>query len=137
MVNLNSGSLSVLLGVGDGTFQAGVNYALGRGLHNIATGDFNSDGKPDLAVPVYYFDDVWVFLNTCVSDNVSLSVEHTNSTITVSWPFPSVGFVLESTANLNSTNWQPAVEMPITNNSRLQVTLSLTPQRRYFRLRKS
>jgi hypothetical protein len=45
-------------------------------------------------------------------------------------------FVLESTTNINSTNWQPAVEMPITNNSRLQVTLSLTPQQRYFRLRK-
>jgi hypothetical protein len=45
----NSG-LSVLLGNGDGTFQAAVTYA-GFGPDSVAVGDFNGDGKADLAVP--------------------------------------------------------------------------------------
>src|SRR5258708_7657229 len=44
------GSISVLLGNGDGTFQAAVNYASGSGTNSMAMGDFNGDGKLDLAV---------------------------------------------------------------------------------------
>src|SRR5439155_552784 len=44
------GSLSVLLGNGDGTFQAAVNYAVRTYPQSVAVGDFNGDGKPDLAV---------------------------------------------------------------------------------------
>ena len=45
------GSLSVLLGNGDGTFQTAVNYASGDfEAFSVAIGDFNGDGKPDLAV---------------------------------------------------------------------------------------
>ncbi len=43
-------SISVLLGKGDGTFQAAVNYAAGVRPHGVAIGDFNEDGKLDLAV---------------------------------------------------------------------------------------
>jgi hypothetical protein len=42
-----SGGVSVLLGNGDGTFQAARNSALGLGGY-IAVGDFNGDGKLDL-----------------------------------------------------------------------------------------
>jgi uncharacterized protein (TIGR03437 family) len=46
-----SGYVDVLLGKGDGTFQPGVTYpSLGDGDSSIVTGDFNGDGKPDLAV---------------------------------------------------------------------------------------
>lgn len=44
------GSVSILLGKGDGTFQAAVDYAAGKIPYSIAAGDFNGDGKPDLAV---------------------------------------------------------------------------------------
>ena len=44
------GSVSVLLGNGDGTFKAAVNYAAGAQPISIAVGDFNRDGKLDLAV---------------------------------------------------------------------------------------
>ena len=46
----NSGSVSVLLGNGDGTFQPAANYVLHDGLVAVSVGDFNGDGKLDLAV---------------------------------------------------------------------------------------
>jgi hypothetical protein len=44
------GSVSVLLGNGDGTFQPHVDYAVGVTPVSVAIADFNGDGKPDLAV---------------------------------------------------------------------------------------
>jgi hypothetical protein len=51
--NTNScpaGSVSILLGKGDGTFQAHLDFATGPAPVAIAAGDFNGDGRPDLAV---------------------------------------------------------------------------------------
>jgi len=56
--------------------------------------------------------------------------------MTFSWPLPSAAFVLESTSNLGSTNWQRAVEAPTTNSGRLEVTAPLNQPQRFFRLRR-
>lgn len=45
-----NGSISVLLGNGDGTFQAPVTLRAGTEPFELATGDFNGDGKLDFAV---------------------------------------------------------------------------------------
>ena len=47
---LGDGNVSVLLGNGDGTFQAAQQYAVGGYPSSIVAGDFNGDGKLDLAV---------------------------------------------------------------------------------------
>lgn len=44
------GSVSVLIGKGDGSFQAAVNYAGAHSAAKGAFGDFNGDGRPDLAL---------------------------------------------------------------------------------------
>jgi hypothetical protein len=44
------GTVSVLLGNGDGTFQTHVDYATGAGPISVAVGDFNGDNNLDLAV---------------------------------------------------------------------------------------
>jgi hypothetical protein len=50
VVNPADGTVSVLLGNGDGTFQAAVNYSVGSQPTWVAAGDFNGDGKVDLVV---------------------------------------------------------------------------------------
>jgi Bacterial Ig-like domain (group 3)/FG-GAP-like repeat/Beta-propeller repeat/FG-GAP repeat len=52
IANESSGSVSILLGKGDGTFQPAVNYTT-NSAYSVAVGDFNGDGKPDLAVGAY------------------------------------------------------------------------------------
>ena len=139
--NITSSDVSVLLGNGDGSFQPAISFGNQLYPQSLAAGDFNGDGRPDLAVANLTigesFGTVSVLLNTCISAGIDLTIARTNSnTVTVSWPFPSTGFVLESTTNLSLTNWQRAVEMPATNNARLEVTVSADPQERYFRLHK-
>ncbi len=47
---LISGTIAVLLNNGDGTFQPAVKYGVGEGVSSVSFGDFNGDGKTDLAV---------------------------------------------------------------------------------------
>jgi FG-GAP-like repeat/FG-GAP repeat len=50
-----TGGVSVLLGDGDGTFQNPADYPAGGSVTSLAVGDFNGDGRLDLAVG-YIFD---------------------------------------------------------------------------------
>ena len=52
--DFNHADFSILSGKGDGTFQPVTTldkYGLNPGSRPLAIGDFNADGKPDLAVP--------------------------------------------------------------------------------------
>ncbi len=42
----SSGTVSVLLGIGDGTFQTQVDYGTGAAPYSVAIGDVSGDGKP-------------------------------------------------------------------------------------------
>jgi hypothetical protein len=48
--NYSAGTLSVLLGNGDGTFQPQVTYAVGTDPERVLVADFNGDGIPDIVV---------------------------------------------------------------------------------------
>jgi uncharacterized repeat protein (TIGR01451 family) len=48
--NTNSNSVSVFLGIGDGTFRAPVNYPVGGSPAALVIGDFNGDGNLDVVV---------------------------------------------------------------------------------------
>jgi FG-GAP-like repeat len=54
VTNYNSGTVGVLLGNGDGTFQPTVTYNAGGNPSAIAMADVNGDGKPDLVVGIVW-----------------------------------------------------------------------------------
>ena len=50
VVNWGSSDLTVRLGIGDGTFLAAANFAVGTNPRSVAIGDLNGDGNLDVAV---------------------------------------------------------------------------------------
>src|SRR5262245_63829101 len=62
VANGMSNSVSVLLGNGDGSFQAARNFGAGRAPYSAVAGDFNGDGLLDLAIANSASDDVSVLL---------------------------------------------------------------------------
>jgi hypothetical protein len=60
----NPGFAGVLIGNGDGTFQPAVEYVVGLQPGTPAVGDFNGDGKPDLAVTNFGANTVSILLNS-------------------------------------------------------------------------
>ena len=62
VANSDSNNVSVLLGNGDGTFQAPLTFGAGSGASSVALGDLNADGKLDLVVANRGFSTVSVLL---------------------------------------------------------------------------
>ncbi|HEV2380406.1 MAG TPA: FG-GAP-like repeat-containing protein [Terriglobia bacterium] len=75
VANSGSNNVSVLLGNGDGTFQAPANYAAGTAPSSVAIGDFNGDGKLDLVV------------SNASSDNVSILLGNGDGTFQPAAPY--------------------------------------------------
>lgn len=59
----SDGSLLVLLGNGNGSFQGARSFAVGPSPRSVVVGDFNGDGKPDLTVVNQAHDNVSVLIN--------------------------------------------------------------------------
>jgi 6-phosphogluconolactonase (cycloisomerase 2 family) len=97
--NYWSGNVSVLLGNGDGSFQAHVDYGAGSGPSSVAVRDFNGDAKPDLAVANYGSNNVSVLLGNgdgtfqahvdydAGSSPESVAVGDFNGTAGPTWPW--------------------------------------------------
>ena len=62
-VDIDSGRLRILLGDGDGTFQAAVSYQAGKLPYDVAVGDLDGDDRDDLAVAAVGGDEVEVLLS--------------------------------------------------------------------------
>jgi hypothetical protein len=54
--------VSILLGDGAGNFSVATNFDVGTVPYSVAVGDFNGDGKQDLAIANHFFDNVSILL---------------------------------------------------------------------------
>jgi len=59
---MSDGDISVLLGIGDGTFTAQHDVAVGDAPRSVAIGDLNNDGDQDVVVANFPDDDISVLL---------------------------------------------------------------------------
>jgi hypothetical protein len=87
----NSGSMIILLGNGDGTFKAGASYQLGgivSQAHTITAGDFNGDGKLDLAVGLACYN---IPVNGCSVGAVSIYLGNGDGTFSGPTAYQTVG----------------------------------------------
>ena len=63
----DSGTLSLLIGKGDGTFNQPLPpIVLGTYPNDVVAADFNGDGKPDLAIPLFGDTTTVILLNTAI-----------------------------------------------------------------------
>ncbi|MCW5853529.1 MAG: VCBS repeat-containing protein, partial [Anaerolineae bacterium] len=67
VANNGSNNVTILLGTGTGDFTAAPSSpeSAGSNSSSVAVGDFNLDGRPDLAVTNYTVNTVTILLNTC------------------------------------------------------------------------
>jgi hypothetical protein len=79
VANYATDTVSILLGVGDGTFQAPVDYSVGSEPASVTTGDFIGNGNLDLVVANFNSDTVSVLLgngNGTLKSAVNYNVGH-------------------------------------------------------------
>ena len=87
------GSVGVLLGNGDGTFQTAVFYSSGGyGAASVAIADVNGDGKPDLLVANNCSD------ATCATGSVSVLLGNGDGTFNTAVAYNSGGYLAVSVA---------------------------------------
>jgi autotransporter-associated beta strand protein len=98
--------------------------------------------------PPYSF--LWSGSDTTASTNTGAAIAYTpairvanpplaiilaGTSVTVSWPYPSPGFILESTPNLAPSAWSQVTDPVQTNSDVISVTILPTAGARFFRLR--
>ena len=92
--NSATGSIGVLLGNGDGTFQTAVTYSSGGyGALSVVVADVNGDGKPDVVVA-----NDCITVNDCSNGLVAVLLGNGNGTFQTPVTFSSGGFDAGSVA---------------------------------------
>jgi hypothetical protein len=81
------GNMSLLLGNGDGTFQSAFSLFPGATPEAILAGDFNHDGRPDLAVANFSDNNISVFLNQVCDAGAHHFIVTAPPNVTQSVPF--------------------------------------------------
>lgn len=69
------------------------------------------------------------------NSGVSLAIAPNATNVLLSWPYPSRGFGLETTASLASRDWQPTPGTSVSNNGRWQLSVPLNQSNSFFRLK--
>ena len=65
-----------------------------------------------------------------------LTIIRSGSSVIVSWPSPSSGFVLQENTSLGNTNWTNVAQSPTDNGTTKSVTVTPPIGNRFYRLKK-
>jgi hypothetical protein len=128
-VTTGLGTVDVLRGNGDGTFQAPVSYLVdfhGQEPSTVIAGDFNGDGKPDLAASNFLSGDVSVLINTTpppghpapVATSISLAVDTKTAVF---------GQPVTLTATVTSTSGAPTGTVTFFDGNTVLAQVALDP----------
>ena len=130
LVSGNFASLSVLLGLGDGTFTTATNYFVGGKY--AAVGDFNGDSMPDIAIDLG--GKVGLFWNQTLP---RLQIRSTGSDVRIAWPAWK-GYEIEANATVaGGSLWTPLTNaQPATFGSQYVLTNSPSSGQQVFRLKR-
>jgi hypothetical protein len=79
----------------------------------------------------------WSFATVIQSDEVPLlHITHANAQVILAWPNASTGYQLQLSPSLSTPLWADVPQAPAIVGEEKQVTLSVEPGLRFFRLRK-
>ena len=129
VTNINSDTVSVLLntttqGATTPSFTAKTDFTTGINPHSVSSGDFNGDGKTDMAVANINSDTVSVLLNTTAT-NISGTTD-----ACITWDLLSTNAVTSAVGNINgqpesigvgSSSPFMSIFLPYSNGQRLWV----------------
>ena len=117
VANTDSGTITVFIGNGDGTFQAPVNYRVGVQPQTIAAADVNGDGNPDLVISNRCADD------KCSNGSVSVLLGIGDGTFHSQVAFPTRCFPsFVAIGDFNRDGWP---DLAVANNQDNTVSILL------------
>jgi len=114
----SNGTITILLGNGDGTFTAAASVATGYSPRSVALGDFNGDGKLDLAVANHCGGDA-----SCANGTISILLGNGNGTFTAA-ASPATGSGPSSVA-VGDLNGDGKLDLAVANFGSNAVTILL------------
>jgi VCBS repeat protein/ASPM-SPD-2-Hydin domain-containing protein len=116
-VGATTGSIGVLLGNGDGTFQSPVSYStVGYNALSVSVGDVNADGKPDLVVS----NDCTAPSN-CTPGTIAVLLGNGDGTFQPGVGYPTDGFH-ETLATLADVNGDGKLDVLVNVNDPVTLT---------------
>jgi hypothetical protein len=133
LVSANSGTntLTVLTNDGSGGFVLCSTLTVGNDPRSIAVADVNGDGKLDLISANY--DDNTLTVLTQVMPPPELTIASVSpNAVAVSWPLSATNFVLQTNADLATTNWGIPNYAISTNGQVESVTINPLPSENLF-----
>ena len=74
-------------------------------------------------------------VSTPGAPRLTITLTSTN-TVLISWPSPSIGFVLQQNSNLASTNWVNAPQTPTDNGASVSVVVNPPTGNLFYRLQR-
>jgi hypothetical protein len=133
------------LGANSGFAQYSINWFTVDGGGGTCTGGVYSVsgtvGQPDagrLSGGNYTVDGgfwgIIAAIETPSAPRLKITINAQRTAITIAWPDPSTGFVLEQNGDLRTTSWSSVGTTPVVVNGEKQVTITLPAANRYYRL---